>query len=577
MQIREAKIFSFGKLQNREYVFAPGINVIYGANETGKSTLHAFLVGMLFGMEKPRGRAGKEDYSRYEPWHAPAYYSGALRFSVGERPFYLERNFYHREKRELLRNEADGEELSVAYGDLTVLMGGIGKEIYGNTYDIAQSGAVTGKELAEMLAEYLANAAEGGDGEVHVARALELLQRKKKELNAEWKSLQEKKAQEKNVLRTEQAVLEEDISRLSGQMEEERCAWKKVQKADAGAGEAGMENVQTKTVQGDMGSASTEKTAEQEEAGRHGGWGFCVLAAVAVINAVCLLLQLPFGGGNAKMEMVWLLTSAGALGLAAAGFLAAAVRSRSGRRKKPGTDEKERRRDGAVLQAEMERKRVETATEQQRAETACQQEMERKRAEAARQQAERLLARLGEVLEDKETRLYNIRERLEELEKPALRERELASELDALALAAEEITRLAKEHGEEMSDILNSEVSRYVSAITDGRYDSVCVDENGGLLVQTEGKEVPPDALSRGTLEQFYLALRLAVGNIVMKEEPMPVLLDETFSMYDDVRLGRTLRMLAGLPNQILIFSCQKREMELLEQLKISYHRVDLE
>ena len=129
MQIKEAKIFNFGKLQNVSFRFSEGVNVIYGGNEQGKSTLHAFLMGMLFGMEKGRGRASGSDlYTRYEPWHAPSFYSGALRFEVGEKPFYLERNFYNKERSEYLRNEADGEELSVAYGDLDILLGGISKE-----------------------------------------------------------------------------------------------------------------------------------------------------------------------------------------------------------------------------------------------------------------------------------------------------------------------------------------------------------------------------------------------------------------------------------------------------------------
>ena len=196
MQIGEAKVYNFGKLEKREFAFAPGINVIYGANEAGKSTLHRFLVAMLFGMEKGRGRGLKDDYQRYEPWHAPAYYSGALRFQVDGRPFYLERNFYHKEKREILRNEADGEELSVVYGDLAMLLGGIDKETFGNTYDIPQAGAVTGRELTSMLAEYLSDAAESGDRSIHVAKAKEILLAKKKTLSADLKKLQEEKPDE---------------------------------------------------------------------------------------------------------------------------------------------------------------------------------------------------------------------------------------------------------------------------------------------------------------------------------------------------------------------------------------------
>ena len=83
MKIKQANIFQFGKLQNETITFSEGLNVIYGENEAGKSTLHDFLIAMLFGMEKGRGRAAAGDkYVRYEPWHAPSYYSGSLRLSL---------------------------------------------------------------------------------------------------------------------------------------------------------------------------------------------------------------------------------------------------------------------------------------------------------------------------------------------------------------------------------------------------------------------------------------------------------------------------------------------------------------
>ena len=82
--------------------------------------------------------------------------------------------------------------------------------------------------------------------------------------------------------------------------------------------------------------------------------------------------------------------------------------------------------------------------------------------------------------------------------------------------------------------------------------------------------------MSRGTCEQFYLALRLAVGEIVTQEEPLPILLDEVFSMYDEKRLEQALRMLAASGHQILLFTCQKREEELLKKLGIPYNKVYL-
>ena len=136
--------------------------------------------------------------------------------------------------------------------------------------------------------------------------------------------------------------------------------------------------------------------------------------------------------------------------------------------------------------------------------------------------------------------------------------------------------QLSREYGDERRDEINSAVSRYVSAITEGKYDLAEVDETGKLRVQTEGREVLPEALSRGTLEQFYFAFRMAVGSIVTQEEPLPLLLDETFAMYDDARLRQTLRLLAANGTQTILFTCQRREQKLLEELGIAYHMIEL-
>jgi uncharacterized protein YhaN len=85
---------------------------------------------------------------------------------------------------------------------------------------------------------------------------------------------------------------------------------------------------------------------------------------------------------------------------------------------------------------------------------------------------------------------------------------------------------------------------------------------------------VPPDALSRGALEQIYLALRVSVGRIATREESMPFFFDEAFAMYDDRRLVETLKALSKMNGQIFLFTCQKREEEILDALGIPYHKV---
>lgn len=146
-------------------------------------------------------------------------------------------------------------------------------------------------------------------------------------------------------------------------------------------------------------------------------------------------------------------------------------------------------------------------------------------ADAGLRQAERMLLSLKESLSEKETRRYNIMQDMEEAKQPGEQERELLEDIRALELAAAEIDRLSSEYYEESLDELGSAVSKWMSQLTAGKYDHAIVKEDGKLFILADGKEVMPEALSHGTLEQIYLAFRLAVGEIVTKEEPMPVIL----------------------------------------------------
>lgn len=562
MQIKEARVFNFGKLQNKKYSFAPGINVIYGKNEAGKTTLHAFLLGMLFGMEKGRGRQTEDSYSRYEPWHAPAFYSGALRFTVEGRPFYLERNFYHREKREIFRNEADGEELSVAYGDLEMLLGGIDKETFGNTYDVPQCGILEGKELAGILTEYLTDMAEGGTSGIHVSEAVRELDKKKKELNANLRKVQEHKKSVQKELEIERDLLEKDCLTLRESIEREEaelCRFMELQTRQTmqKTVQSATEEQQTETVQSSTAERQQEKLKEREEEQQFRQTGMDVIFLLLILAGMLFNMFAFFKHQYGVAEFTVI---EGILGIALAGVCIY----------------RHTRKLRSKRAAEAQAEKLEDAYRETRNETGDDADAN-EALEAGLQQAKRMLESRRERLLEKETRLYNLKEELEDISAVTGEERELSEEIRAVEMAADVIQTLAKEFREEMAEELNTEVSRWTSRLTAGKYDSVFVDEKGKLKVISEGSERMPEALSRGTLEQFYLAFRIAVGKIVCREEEMPLFLDETFCMYDDERLMQTLRTLAGMNQQIFLFTCQKREMELLAQARITYHRIDMD
>ena len=91
------------------------------------------------------------------------------------------------------------------------------------------------------------------------------------------------------------------------------------------------------------------------------------------------------------------------------------------------------------------------------------------------------------------------------------------------------------------------------------------------------GNYVDANLLSIGTIDQLHLALRLATMEEISKET-MPIILDETFAYYDDERLENIIRFLNDdfKNNQIIIFTCTKREKDILDKLKINYNFVEL-
>lgn len=96
MIIGELDCRDFGCLHEKKIALSPGINLITGGNEAGKSTAASFLRCMLYGMRRGRGRnAVRDDYHRLIPWNQTQA-EGSLCFSCQGRNFRLHRVFADR-------------------------------------------------------------------------------------------------------------------------------------------------------------------------------------------------------------------------------------------------------------------------------------------------------------------------------------------------------------------------------------------------------------------------------------------------------------------------------------------------
>lgn len=611
MIIREANIGKFGKLENQKYQFAPQINVIYGANESGKSTLMQFLKAMLFGLEKTRVRKTLDTYNRYEPWDTPAYFYGSMMFETGQQQFLLERNFYYKEKRARLVNIRDGEELSVEYGDLDMLLGNVSAAAYENTCCIGQEQLLPGRELGVLLEDERSNLAQTGSGDFQLSKALQELEQKRKNAEKTRKELEQQRLSHIHQLEVNQQVLERDIAGLKAQQEKQSTQQGTVQE-QVRALQQQMEPVQTayQTVcrrEQELKSAVAQEQLEWEQAERE-QWkreqfrreqektdalqqksgknaGFSPLLLIGVAGLILAPVLRSAMDGFQKIAPALNIIC---IILILAGLVSAYRRNRA----KKETDAAQNHRgqddraNGRADLQSVERERRKAALDQ-KLQRVCQQKAtleeqlqklkDQKKSlqlQAARQEGSG--DQLQSQIQEKEVELENLTEQVAELQQETLDEQHAREDRDALELAAETMSRLAARMSKALEHTLDKEMSGILAQITGNVHEQLQVTDGQGIVLAEQLQKRTPEAYSQGTMQQAYFSYRMAAGHMLMKEEPLSFLLDETFANYDEERLRQTLRWLAEQENQIFLFTCRETEMRLLTEEDIPFASIRL-
>lgn len=182
-------------------------------------------------------------------------------------------------------------------------------------------------------------------------------------------------------------------------------------------------------------------------------------------------------------------------------------------------------------------------------------------------QRKEMLEKLEKASEIEE-RLENLNENLQELIKYN----------ETINIAKEALEKAYIKMRENVTPRFSNNLSNAIRNISNEKYKTVKVNEEDGLIIETEnGNYVPADLLSIGTIDGLYLTLRISSIKELTKEN-MPIILDETFAYFDSERLENVLKFLDEeyKENQILILTCTERERKTLEKLNISYNRIEL-
>ncbi|MBR2667704.1 MAG: AAA family ATPase [Oscillospiraceae bacterium] len=152
----------------------------------------------------------------------------------------------------------------------------------------------------------------------------------------------------------------------------------------------------------------------------------------------------------------------------------------------------------------------------------------------------------------------------------------LTGQWDALAVAREELEGAHEDLSSRFSPRLNETAAAIFHQLTGGRYEALTLDRSLSAVVQERSDTLSRDAqaLSRGALDQLYLAVRLAICDLILPPDT-PLILDDALAHFDETRMGHALEYFLTSERQILLFTCHAREGNYLAG-RAGVHRVSI-
>lgn len=579
---------------------------------------------MLFGIERQRGRAAKNDlYSKYEPWENSSTYEGQLRLESGGTIYRFERSFQKNKKEFIIVNETTGREAEPTKALLDEILCGLSETAYNNTISIGQLKSATEGGMISELKNYIANMNTSGNMALNITKATAYLKNQKRQfenqltpeaaktytsLLGEIKNLEREisSPEYENQLRSyakERTDLKSAIEKKQEEREELLCRIEKGRQAlaefeftDAQSVSAYLNHAEDIYRQYlEAGQAASKKS-------RRGLSVFFGLLGLLLLLGAGYFFCWGLMPGNSFLPWMPetidpLLSGAAAAGASAVSFFAGALfRLKLRQEKKTAAlcasnlSEIFRRHlgDGTISEKAMDALRnrmddfIDLCSMIVRSEETVRRQMDDVEQLQGRQN------QCSEIIEQQQRVQWELEKKLEhlaELKDQASALRQIISENDrireeiaAIELAQDTLKELSMSIRDSFGLYLNKTASELISGITGGLYTSMSIDENLGAFLNTRRKLIPLEQVSSGTADQIYLALRLAAARFIQNgTDSMPLIFDDSFVLYDDDRLRQALRWLSeAYKGQIIIFTCHRRELDILKEEEIKHHVVKI-
>lgn len=521
MYIKEINIDSFGCFNNKSIKLENGFNMIYGPNESGKSTLMAFVVFAFYGVKIKKNKEKLTFKERYMPWNSKQM-SGEVVFVFNENTYSLRRTQASVKKEVTLYCIETGESIT----DRSILDNvggyffGISAETFYKTVFLnAFSGDISGEKSGEINTR-LTNLFESGEEEVSYREISDIITNEILSLT----STKRKDAVIPNITQKLDALNSELKNR---KLFEEEATRLKDTKSKL---EAKINDISKK-----IEILNVERDKQDKDEFPESG---SLPLSIYIANAILLVSSVIMAFINPVISVIFSVLLVVGMGYSIYTQYSFKKMINAKRERKLFTI-KEINDKIYVLKDELSSVNLEKAVIEERLK--------------------------NNSYNNTDNIDYDIRRLNNNLQCANTRLKALEIAKTALDSAYTDIKKL-------FSPELARQTGEIFGLITDGKYDSLLIDDMFSVNVREQNGYVNSAYLSRGTYEQVYLSLRLALINMIFREENAPVFLDDAFSYYDINRFELAINYLLKLScsKQIIFSTCRHDEYIKLKEKNIN-------
>lgn len=631
MKINYLKINEFGKLKNKEIKLEDNINLIYGKNEAGKTTLLKFIYSMFYGISKNKNGKDISDFDKYKPWKGEEF-SGKIKYTLNnEEEYEVFREFSKKNPKIYNKNLEDiSKEFNIDKtkgNQFFYEQTKIDEILFLSTNLVEQTGVVLDKNNQNILTQKIANMLSSGEDKISYKKVLNNLSKKLLEevgterstdrpLNKaleELNYLQElmEELNESSTKNNELKIRKEEIIKEIYNLEKEIEILKEIkiikedeekenEKININNNIKNEFNEKIINLNNKIEINNKEKNNKIIK-NKFNLINLVLITILIILNILINIIRFP----NIVQNLIIYLTIIYLI-FNLIVYLNKKIKNKK-INKNQNIEKIEIKKEIEILEENKKSKEKEIEILKKQLIKNINIKLEEVKNKYKNNMNEMDLINLfNRKLDDVNYELENINKiynnKRIELNTINIEEKNINNKLDK-KIECEERIEILKEKIEELHSLERSiiiakdtleeaynevknnitpkftkDLSLLIEKISDGKYKNAKFDPDQGLIIEKEdGEYINCNNLSIGTIDQLYLSLRLSAMNEISKEK-MPIILDEAFAYYDNERLENILKFINEnyKENQIIIFTCSNREKDILDKLNIKYNNVNL-